>query len=49
MLAGIYGEFKNYRDCVEELVAELENARLFDARVESAKETAERARVLFEF
>jgi hypothetical protein len=43
----IYGSFKEYRKCVREAVADLEAEGLYDSRVESAKETAERSGHLF--
>jgi hypothetical protein len=46
-LEAMYGSFEGYKDCVEDVVAELEAARLYDPRVESAKETAELSRPLF--
>jgi len=49
LLAEMYGSFKGYRESVEEVVAELEAALLYDSRVESAKETAERSIGLFAF
>ena len=46
-LKAMYGDFDGYKDCVEALVGEIKEARLYDARVEPAEETAERARELF--
>jgi hypothetical protein len=43
-----YGCFDGYRQCVENDVQALEAARLYDPRVESAKETAARASALFD-
>jgi hypothetical protein len=47
ILAARYGCFEGYRTCVCRTVAGLEAQRLYDPRVESASETAERARHLF--
>lgn len=47
ILAARYGCFEGYRACVCRAVAGLEAQRLYDPRVESAYETAERARHLF--
>jgi len=41
-LEGAYGSFNGYRDCVSATVARLEAERLYDPKVETAKETAER-------
>jgi hypothetical protein len=46
-LAANYGSFECYRACVCRTVAGLEGQGLYDPRVESACETAERARALF--
>jgi hypothetical protein len=46
-LTATYGSFEWYRDCVCRTVACLEAQGLYDSRVESACETAERARTLF--
>ncbi len=46
-LTSLYGNFKGYRSALKEVIASLEEARLYDARVESAKETAELSRSLF--
>jgi hypothetical protein len=46
-LLGRYGSFEGYRRCVWHTVASLEAQHLYDQRVESAAETAERARGLF--
>jgi hypothetical protein len=46
-LAAKYGCFECYRDCVRQTVCCLKSLGLYDARVESACETAERARSLF--
>jgi hypothetical protein len=46
-LLGRYGSFEGYRQCVSHAVASLEAQHLYDPRVESAAETAERARRLF--
>lgn len=46
-LTARYGSFEYYRDCVWQTVACLEAQGLYDQRVESAWETAERARTLF--
>jgi hypothetical protein len=46
-LTALYGDFEGYRDRVEAVVADLEAARLYDPRVESAWTTAELARPLF--
>ena len=43
----MYGNFRGYLARVEEVVADLTAARLYDDRVESAKETAELSRGLF--
>jgi hypothetical protein len=48
-LAAMYGSFKGYLDSVDEVVAELEAAGLYDSRVESAQETALRSIGLFGF
>jgi hypothetical protein len=47
ILAARYGCFEGYRACVCRTVAGLQAQRLYDPRVESAYETAERARHLF--
>jgi hypothetical protein len=46
-LAALYGSFADYRACVQATVSQLEEERLYDPRVESAEETAERSRALF--
>jgi hypothetical protein len=46
-LAAKYGRFECYRDCVCRIVACLQDQGLYDPRVESACQTAERARRLF--
>jgi hypothetical protein len=46
-LLRMYGSFEGYRQCVSQKVASLEAQSLYDPRVESALETAERARGLF--
>lgn len=46
-LAAMYGSFAGYRSCLDATVAALEAERLYDGRVESASETAERSRALF--
>ena len=46
-LADRYGSFECYRERVRHSVAGLESQDLYDARVESADQTAERARSLF--
>jgi hypothetical protein len=46
-LAARYGSFECYREAVRRTVAGLESQGLYDARVESADQTAERARSLF--
>lgn len=46
-LAGLYGSFEGYRDCVTEVVDQLADADLYDPRVETAMQTADRARDLF--
>jgi hypothetical protein len=46
-LLRMYGSFEGYRRCVGHCVASLEAQSLYDPRVESAAETAERARGLF--
>jgi hypothetical protein len=46
-LAGLYGSFEVYRDCVTEVVDQLAAADLYDPRVETARQTADRARDLF--
>lgn len=43
----LYGSFADYRACVEATVAGLMEEGLYDPRVESVKETAERSRALF--
>lgn len=47
VLAAFYGDFHGYRESVEQVVADLTAARLYDNRVESAKTTAELSRTLF--
>lgn len=47
ILAAQYGNFQGYRARVEEVVADLAAARLYDDRVESGKETAQLSRGLF--
>ncbi len=47
-LTGMYGSFKGYRRAVKDVVADLKAERLYDPRIESAKETAELARDFFE-
>lgn len=42
-----YGSFECYRRCIHRTVCSLQSQRLYDTRVESAAETAERARSLF--
>ncbi len=46
-LEDLYDSFRGYRRCVKATVADLERERLYDPRVESARETAERERALF--
>ena len=46
-LDALYGGFEGYKECVEDVVADLEAERLYDSRVESAKATAERSDELF--
>jgi hypothetical protein len=46
-LSARYGSFECYREAVRRTVAGLEAQGLYDARVESADHTAERARALF--
>jgi hypothetical protein len=46
-LDAIYGGYEGYLECVDDAVADLEEERLYDSRVESAKETAERSETLF--
>jgi hypothetical protein len=48
VLAAKYGSFECYRACVCQTVCCLEAQGLYDPRVESARETAELARALFE-
>lgn len=48
VLAAKYGCFECYRDCLYQTVCRLERQRLYDSRVESPRETAERARALFD-
>lgn len=48
VLAAKYGCFECYRDCVRQTVCCLEAQGLYDQRVESAHETAELARALFD-
>lgn len=47
-LQALYGDFRGYRDCVKANIEELVGERLYDKRVESPGETAEKARPLFE-
>jgi len=46
-LHAMYGSYDGYLECVEDGVADLEAEGLYDSRVESAKETAERSQDLF--
>ena len=46
-LSALYENFEGYSKRVKKAVAALERARLYDSRVESAKETAERSRPFF--
>jgi hypothetical protein len=46
-LDDMYGSYQGYLECVEAVVADLEAERLYDPRVESAKQTAERSKNLF--
>ena len=46
-LDAMYGGYEGYLECVEDVVADLEAERLYDPRVESAKETAQRSEDLF--
>jgi hypothetical protein len=46
-LDAMYGGYEGYLECVEDVVADLEAERLYDSRVESAKETAQRSEELF--
>ena len=46
-LDAMYGGYEGYLECVEDVVADLEAEGLYDSRVESAKETAQRSEELF--
>jgi hypothetical protein len=46
-LDAMYGGYEGYLECVEDVVADLAEERLYDSRVESAKETARRSQGLF--
>lgn len=46
-LEAMYGDFEGYVEALQEAVADLEAEGLYDPRVESAKETAQRSRELF--
>jgi hypothetical protein len=46
-LNAMYGGYEGYLECVEAVVADLEAERLYDSRVEPAKETAKRSEELF--
>jgi len=46
-LDAIYGGYEGYLECVQNVVADLEEEGLYDSRVESAKETAKRSQGLF--
>jgi hypothetical protein len=46
-LDAMYDGFEGYLECVEDVVEDLEAQGLYDSRVESAKQTAQRSEQLF--